>query len=398
MSREIGDLAKFKEKIKVGFVVQDGDWLGGRNYLINLIRAIDRLPDSILEPVLLKGNTISDPGGDFPGTTILSTSLLDDRSTQRFCLRAIKAMSGRDWLLERLLVKNGIEVLSHSGHLGRNASVATIGWIPDFQFMHLPEFFTVAECSLRRRWYRTLCGACDRVIVSSETVRNDLRTFYPEHADKADVLRFVSSALCEEQSSTLSTLQQKYETPDRYFLLPNQFWAHKNHRVVIDALKILKDAGHSLAVYATGRTEDHRNPNFFPSLKEHAIRCGVTDNFRILGVVPFGDLVGLMRNAVAFINPSNFEGWSTSVEESKTLGKLVVLSDIPVHREQAPRLGRYCPQDVAETLAKTLLSVWQTYDPSTDIANQERARDEFAARQMEFARSYEKIVRTARRS
>ena len=63
--------------------------------------------------------------------------------------------------------------------------------------------------------------------------------------------------------------------------------------------------------------------------------------FRPLGVVPYRDMLGLMRHAVAVINPSLFEGWSTSVEEAKSMGKAVVLSDIPVHREQAPGRGLF---------------------------------------------------------
>jgi hypothetical protein len=36
------------------------------------------------------------------------------------------------------------------------------------------------------------------------------------------------------------------------------------------------------------------------------------------------------------LQPSVHEGWSTCVEEAKTLGKLLILSDIGVHREHWP--------------------------------------------------------------
>jgi len=41
-----------------------------------------------------------------------------------------------------------------------------------------------------------------------------------------------------------------------------------------------------------------------------------------------------MQHAVAIIQPSLFEGWSTVVEDSKALNKFIIASDIPVHREQ----------------------------------------------------------------
>lgn len=45
----------------------------------------------------------------------------------------------------------------------------------------------------------------------------------------------------------------------------------------------------------------------------------------------------LMKHAIAIINPSLFEGGSTTVEEAKSLLKVIILSGIPVHREQNPR-------------------------------------------------------------
>jgi hypothetical protein len=41
-----------------------------------------------------------------------------------------------------------------------------------------------------------------------------------------------------------------------------------------------------------------------------------------------------MKNSLAIIQPSLFEGWSTVVEDAKALNKWILLSDIAVHREQ----------------------------------------------------------------
>jgi glycosyltransferase involved in cell wall biosynthesis len=223
-----------------------------------------------------------------------------------------------------------------------------------------------------------------------------MRNFLPRYAHKAAVLRFVASVALEEQGIDFSVLQQKYGILGRYFLLPNQFWAHKNHRVVIKALSILKTAGKNIHVYTTGGTGDHRNPDFFKTLINYTDKCDVKDCFHILGIVPFADLASLMRNTVAFINPSKFEGWSTSVEESKSLGKSIILSDIPVHREQAPEWGTYFPPSDAESLANVMSSLWQSYDPDVDSDHQRRAAQRFPMRQMEFAKTFEEIVSEVR--
>ena len=57
-------------------------------------------------------------------------------------------------------------------------------------------------------------------------------------------------------------------------------------------------------------------------------------NYKILGVIPFIDMLSLMKYSLSVINPSKSEGLSNSVEQAKALGKKVILSNIPVHKEQ----------------------------------------------------------------
>ena len=64
-----------------------------------------------------------------------------------------------------------------------------------------------------------------------------------------------------------------------------------------------------------------------------------------------------MAYSAAVINPSRFEGWSTSVEEAKTFQKPLLLSDIAVHREQAPTLGHFFPVDDPLALADIMTKV-----------------------------------------
>jgi glycosyltransferase involved in cell wall biosynthesis len=59
----------------------------------------------------------------------------------------------------------------------------------------------------------------------------------------------------------------------------------------------------------------------------------------------------LLRSSIALINPSRIEGWSTTVEEAKSFGVPMILSDINVHREQTDGMARYFGTDDAEALA-----------------------------------------------
>jgi glycosyltransferase involved in cell wall biosynthesis len=109
-------------------------------------------------------------------------------------------------------------------------------------------------------------------------------------------------------------------------------------------------------VVLTGRTEDPRNPAYFDTLMSDAAARGVAGHFRHLGLVSYEDVFGLNASADALINPSLFEGWSTTVEEAKALGTRMILSDIGVHREQAPD-ARFFKPDRPDQLASLLVEL-----------------------------------------
>jgi glycosyltransferase involved in cell wall biosynthesis len=52
------------------------------------------------------------------------------------------------------------------------------------------------------------------------------------------------------------------------------------------------------------------------------------------GFISREDQLILMKNAMAIIQPSLFEGWSTVIEDCKALGQFVIASDLDVNKEQ----------------------------------------------------------------
>ncbi|MEJ2393044.1 MAG: glycosyltransferase, partial [Gammaproteobacteria bacterium] len=136
----------------------------------------------------------------------------------------------------------------------------------------------------------------------------------------------------------------------------------------------------------------YRQPEFFEKLMDYANECGAAENFRVLGIVPINDLFGLMHNSISMINPSLFEGWSTSVEEAKSLGKRIILSDIPVHREQAPGGGEFFDPESAQELAEAMWRLWTVHDPVTDERLEVQAAEALPQRRIAFAEKYQDIV------
>ena len=148
------------------------------------------------------------------------------------------------------------------------------------------------------------------------------------------VLSFVSAPSTNDLPS-LDILKEKYSFNSPYFYLPNQFWKHKNHSLVIDAINDLKKEWPDVLILASGSQQDYRDPSYYSHLMSKVKTYGISSNFLSLGLVPYTDVVSLMPNSIAVINPTLFECWSSTVEEAKSLGVTLVLSDINVHREQA---------------------------------------------------------------
>ncbi len=376
---------------RVGFVlVFDDGWLGGLNYFRNLLTAIYSLPDRKIEAVVFTADNSGEAYlSELPDIEVVRSKMLRRRSLSWLIRKACQYILGRDIFLERLLAKHKIEVLSHSGSLGRNAAIPSISWIPDFQYYHLPEFFTEKEIALRSRQYEWLCHNSACVLLSSFDAQKDLRAIFPGYSSKSEVLQFVA-AVNQENVPTLEELQHKYGFSGSFFLVPNQFWAHKNHQVLLEALSVLKNSGRVLQILATGNSHDHRQPGFFDELMSQARTKGIENNFKVLGVIPKRDLDGLMKYALALINPSLFEGWNTSVEEAKTLGKRIILSDIAVHREQDPASGLFFPPHDANALAKAMRQLAENGQDKSKSG--ERHHEDFLKRREKFASTYQDVV------
>ncbi|HLE65893.1 MAG TPA: glycosyltransferase family 1 protein [Burkholderiales bacterium] len=377
--------------IRVGFAPSlDTGWIGGLNYYRNLFEALAETPDPSIELALFAGAR-TDLGWLPPALRlrVVRSSLLERGTAANVARRALRRLSGRDILLANLT--RSVDVLSHSGPLRGMRRPRTMGWLADLQHRHLPQFFSEAERHIREQIVLDHLRECAVVLVSSEAARGDLLHYAEAASARIVVLRFVATPLGSAQRPDKAALRAKYALADRYFYLPNQFWAHKNHRVVVDALRAVRGAG--IQVVCTGDIRDYRHPGHYAQLT--AAAEGLGDAFRVLGLVPLPDATALMRDCVAVINPSLFEGWSTTVEEAKSLGKRVLLSDLPVHREQAPGRGRFFdprdPQDVARAMEEAL----EAHDPGEEAREAEAATARLPERRGAFARAYLEAVRMA---
>jgi glycosyltransferase involved in cell wall biosynthesis len=293
----------FATELKIVFPQQDFGWEGGNQYLRSVRFAARELQESGLLEILEGPKKLS-----YLGNKI---SLF----AERFAPGLFKIDSGLNfpWPL------SGLE--NRSMH-----------WIPDCQDIEMPEMFMSDEIR-RRDESRTVAIKRNRAIFfSSQTARNVFVKAYGEIGNLAGVIRFTSMPAYEQApgASNLELECRDCETHG-YFYLPNQWWKHKNHVYAIEEFMEYRNQGGRRHLIMTGEAKDYRWPSYISELTK---LVSSRDFIHYLGLVDRPHQQNLYRECVAVIQPSLYEGWSTSIEEALYFGAPIIGSNLPVLREQ----------------------------------------------------------------
>lgn len=387
-------------KINVGFApVDSGEWTGGLNYFKNLFSAIKINQESLVNPILVlnpfnDNSQIINMYSDFV-TIIESKSIFYDKSIINKLNRKTLRMFKKSFFYDLYFRSKGINVISHSEFCDPASDLKKINWIPDFQHVHLPEMFSEEEIALRDNHYKNLALESDIIVFSSNNALNDFKTFAPEYSSKGRLLPFVSVQnpdIYNEKEGMKQNIQKKYGISEKFFYMPNQFWKHKNHKVVFEAVKILKSRGFNIQVVFTGHLNDYRNNDHIQELLDFINQNSLEENIKVLGLIEYEEVPLLIRNCVSLINSSLFEGWNTMVEEAKSIGKNMILSDLAVHREQNPPECVFFDPYNPEELAGILKEKWRNSEGGPDYELEMQAKEVLKSRIIEFAKTYEKYV------
>jgi glycosyltransferase involved in cell wall biosynthesis len=353
--------------IRVAFTLIGGkNWTGGYNYLLNLLRVITARRSGAVQPVVFFGtDTDADeahPFGAIDGVEIVTSPALN--ADRRFASLLRSLLLGADPAMRRLLHEHRIDVVFENAQFhGARLGIPAIAWIPDFQHRELPHLFSRAAWWKRELGFRAQIAAGRTIMLSSHDARDACERHYPATVGRTHVVRFAVPSAGRPDAVAIRSAREAHGLQERYFYMPNQFWQHKNHTLVIEALALLKQAGHSIVVAASGKQLDPYRPNHFARVVARMAEADVVDQFRLLGLIPYEHVAPLLADSVALLNPSLFEGWSTTVEEARALKVPMVLSDLAVHHEQASGIARFFDRTSASSLADALLAVWEGENP-----------------------------------
>ena len=378
-------------RVRIGLLLQGGaTWVGGFEYIRNLAFALQRLRDDqaldfdlhLLSPRPLDPFVHGELAAEGFVLRVLDAPPSDRQTYWRE--RGERFLRGSNPRLHTQLNDAPYDfVYPYFAGYRPQADFPYASWIADFQHRHLPQLFSLRQ-RLARDWaFRLMARQAPQVVLSSEDARGDFQRFFPQAQARARVLRFCTPLRSHWLQDDARAVADAYELPARYFMVCNQFWSHKNHLALFRAIAQLRRALPDLCVVCTGKLEEYRDPTYTQALKALLEAEGLEAHVKLLGLIPRSDQVQLMRRALAIVQPSRFEGWSTVVEDAKALGKTLILSNLAVHREQAPPFAHFFhPNDVG-LLAEHMRALWlegaEGHDPQREAqaqaANEKKVLD-----------------------
>ena len=383
--------------MRVGFTAIGGDnWTGGYHYLRNLLTALTLgHREAPVEPVVLCGPDVpaemAATLAAMRGVEFHSEAALAGRRRNGRLARAL--IFGRDSELSAAFARHRLDVVFEAADFfGWRLGIPVLAWIPDFQHRTLPQQFSRLAYWRRELGFRVQIAAGRTIMLSSQDSMRICLSRYHVDRDRLALARFSVMTDSVPDAAAARAVATHYGLPEHFFYLPNQFWRHKNHLLVLEALALLRQWGLPIVVAASGRTLDPRHPDHFPALEGRIRELQISDQFRLLGMIPHPHLTGLMCASDAVLNPSLSEGWSTTVEEARSLGVPLLLSDLDVHKEQAGEGAVYFDRNDPGSLAAAM-QAFRPLDREARREKAQRAHAEARARVQQFATEFVAAVR-----
>jgi glycosyltransferase involved in cell wall biosynthesis len=264
---------------------------------------------------------------------------------------------------------NGIELMLYpiSNSLSFETRIPYVMAIHDLQHRLQPEFPEVSadgEWESREYLFRNGIRNATLLLAESETGKADILNFYGGYGVTPDRVKVLP--LLPASTLTTKVLEQErqhvrkaYQLPKRYLFYPAQFWPHKNHIRIIQALGLLKqEQGMIVHVVFCGFHSGELREQTFKQVMSTADRMQIDNQIHYLGHVSNENMSALYAEARALVMPTFFGATNIPPLEAWALGCPVITSDIRGIREQAGNAAILVDPRSVEAIATGIGKIW----------------------------------------
>lgn len=276
-----------------------------------------------------------------------------------------KLLNQTDIFFLRLIMKlNRINLLIFTSHsnLSFKLRIPYIMPVHDLQHRLNPQFPEVSADGIweeREYFFANSIPNAAAILVDSEIGKEDVLNFYPTDGEKVKVLPFTppNYLRADYTEQELTKTRQKYHLPQRFLFYPANFWAHKNHKLIIQALNHIK-TNYSLEIPVVFAGSKQVQYSEFDKVWELINTYGLEDWVYYLGYVSNEDMGCLYKLAEALVMPTFFGPTNIPYLEAFLIGCPVIGSDIRGVREQIGDDALLADPNSPEDLAAAILKIW----------------------------------------
>ncbi len=247
-------------------------------------------------------------------------------------LAELEKLSSDKWRDQAILLQNQLEIKPHLAKVDlyfcpfgslwpRPLDLPTVVSLVDIQEVHYPQFFSSRDRYARAYHYVGSTKMADRVVTISDFSKKAIVKFHKISPSKIIVAHLCADSKYSNNEKNITTLDH-FDLPEKYLFFPANRWLHKNHDILLKAIKFLKEErGIRIPVVLTGYDVDGGYP-----LVNKAKEYGIDEQVCSIGYVSVDEMVSLFRDAEMLVFPSLYEGFGIPLVEAMLMGCPVVAS------------------------------------------------------------------------
>jgi glycosyltransferase involved in cell wall biosynthesis len=264
--------------------------------------------------------------------------------------------------LDDILQEEGIDLLWILGPYNIDVTIPYVFTVWDLGHRMLPCFPEVSagsSWSAREKLYQKMLYRATYVITGNETGKREILANYSINEDKIRIIPFPVPDFCfsdTEKSYREGECEEGIKTP--FIFYPAQFWAHKNHIAIIEAIAWIRDV-ESIVIYCYFVGSDQGNEKY---IKAIIAKYKLENQIFILGFIDRKTLIYLYQNALAMTFMSLMGPNNLPPLEAVALGCPLIISNIPGHIEQMEGSGLSVDATNPVAIGEAILSLHHNPD------------------------------------
>jgi glycosyltransferase involved in cell wall biosynthesis len=262
-------------------------------------------------------------------------------------------------LFEKKLIKNNIKLLIFFSITWKGLLLKKIAFISSVldvchvDFWKKKKFKEISSIVfyVREYLYKKILPSSFRIIAESNDLKIKIVKLYKLKSNCiVSIPNLPSSLLYNKKKTKTESVIKKYNIPEKFYFYPAQFWEHKNHLVILKAIKNFKSKKKDINFVFCGRDK-----GYLANIQNRINEYGIEKNITILGYVDDSELFLLYRLCEAIVMPSYFGPSNIPPVEAWSLKVPVLYSSL--NRSHGKNACLYFNADSSTQLSKAILKL-----------------------------------------